>query len=93
MFATCSTSEHDGIFAPQTPIARRRHHPELATEIETAAQRLIVHPNTIRYRIGRFEELTGCDLRQAHTGAQAWWAIQYDRLVCRSAANGASANR
>ncbi|AHH16160.1 hypothetical protein NONO_c13570 [Nocardia nova SH22a] len=61
--------------------------------IEVTARRLIVHPNTVRYRIGRFEELTGCDLRQAHTGAQVWWAIQYDRLVRRTAANGASANQ
>ncbi|MEV5652167.1 helix-turn-helix domain-containing protein [Nocardia sp. NPDC052254] len=61
--------------------------------IEATAQRLIVHPNTVRYRIGRFEELTGCDLRQAHTGAQVWWAIQYDRLVRRGEPNGTSANR
>ncbi len=61
--------------------------------IEATAQRLIVHPNTVRYRIGRFEELTGCDLRQAHTGAQVWWAIQYDRLVRRAGTNGESANQ
>jgi len=60
--------------------------------IEATAQRLIVHPNTVRYRIGRFEELTGCDLRRAHTGAQVWWAIQYDRLVRPGATNFASAN-
>ncbi|WP_227983935.1 helix-turn-helix domain-containing protein [Nocardia spumae] len=61
--------------------------------IEATAQRLIVHPNTVRYRIGRFEELTGCDLRQAHTGAQIWWAIQYDRLVRRTTTTGAPANQ
>ncbi|PSR65169.1 hypothetical protein C8258_21905 [Nocardia sp. MDA0666] len=61
--------------------------------IEATAQRLIVHPNTVRYRIARFEELTGCDLRRAHTGAQVWWAIQYDRLVRPGATNFASANQ
>ncbi|MGW4241723.1 PucR family transcriptional regulator [Nocardia sp. NPDC004722] len=49
--------------------------------IDTTAQRLIVHPNTVRYRIGRFEQLTGCDLRRAHIGAQVWWAIQYRKAA------------
>ncbi|MTJ66040.1 hypothetical protein GL305_08405 [Nocardia seriolae] len=33
--------------------------------IDTTAQRLFVHPNTVRYRIGRFEDLTACDLHRA----------------------------
>ncbi|MFE3189516.1 PucR family transcriptional regulator [Nocardia sp. NPDC059240] len=45
--------------------------------IDATAQRLIVHPNTVRYRIGRFEHLTGSDLRRAHIGAEVWWAIHY----------------
>ncbi|NKY86728.1 PucR family transcriptional regulator [Nocardia veterana] len=61
--------------------------------IEATAQRLIVHPNTVRYRIGRFEELTACDLRRAHTGAQVWWAIQYHRLARPAATNFGAANR
>jgi DNA-binding PucR family transcriptional regulator len=28
------------------------------------AERLYVHPNTARYRLGRIEERTGCDLRR-----------------------------
>ena len=31
--------------------------------VERAAEQLFVHPNTLRYRIGRFEELTGANLR------------------------------
>ncbi|MEU2255047.1 helix-turn-helix domain-containing protein [Nocardia xishanensis] len=45
--------------------------------VEATAERLVVHPNTVRYRLGRFEELTGADLRVAHTALQVWWAIQY----------------
>ncbi|WP_431957182.1 PucR family transcriptional regulator [Nocardia lijiangensis] len=45
--------------------------------IEATAERLVVHPNTVRYRLGRFEELTGAELRAAHTALQVWWAIQY----------------
>ncbi|WP_460730150.1 PucR family transcriptional regulator [Nocardia heshunensis] len=48
--------------------------------IEPTAQRLIVHPNTVRYRIGRFEHLTACDLRRAHIGAEVWWAIHYRKI-------------
>lgn len=50
---------------------------EAGMRIEATAQQLIVHPNTVRYRIGRFEELTGCDLRSPHTALQVWWAIRY----------------
>ncbi|WP_194853032.1 CdaR family transcriptional regulator [Nocardia sp. SYP-A9097] len=47
--------------------------------VDLTAARLIVHPNTIRYRLTRFEELTGADLRAAHTVLLVWWAIQYRR--------------
>ena len=30
---------------------------------KVAAERLFIHPNTARYRLGRIEERTGCDLR------------------------------
>ena len=30
---------------------------------KVAAERLYVHPNTARYRLGKIEERTGCDLR------------------------------
>jgi sugar diacid utilization regulator len=31
---------------------------------KVAAERLFVHPNTARYRLGKIEERTGCDLRR-----------------------------
>ncbi|MCP2315488.1 PucR C-terminal helix-turn-helix domain-containing protein [Nocardia amikacinitolerans] len=45
--------------------------------VEATAERLVVHPNTVRYRLSRFEELTGADLRAAHTALEVWWAVQF----------------
>jgi hypothetical protein len=42
---------------------------------ETAAE-LSVHPNTVRYRVGRFEQLTGSSLRHTESLVEAWWALR-----------------
>lgn len=42
--------------------------------VETA-QTMFVHANTVRYRIERFEELTGCSLRSIRTVAEVWWIL------------------
>lgn len=42
---------------------------------QTAAE-LGVHPNTVRYRVGRFERLTGCSLKRTESLAEAWWALR-----------------
>lgn len=42
---------------------------------ETAAE-LGVHPNTVRYRVGRFEELAGCSLKHTESLVEAWWALR-----------------
>ena len=44
------------------------------------AQALCVHPNTVRYRIGKFEELTGLSLRQDGTAVfEVLWAMEHRR--------------
>jgi hypothetical protein len=48
--------------------------------IERAATELFVHQNTLRYRINRFEELTGADLKDPVVAFEVWWALQRDRL-------------
>ncbi|MEV8434913.1 PucR family transcriptional regulator [Streptomyces chartreusis] len=48
--------------------------------IEPAARELLIHPNTLRYRIRRYQELTGCDLREAGTALEVWWAVQVTRI-------------
>jgi hypothetical protein len=41
-----------------------------------AAARLHVHPNTLRYRIDRYEVLTGVDLDDVECAMRVWWALQ-----------------
>ncbi|MGV9410773.1 PucR family transcriptional regulator [Nocardia sp. NPDC003693] len=52
---------------------------DLGMRVEATADALIVHQNTVRYRLSRFEELTGADLRTPHSAVQIWWAIQHRR--------------
>lgn len=44
--------------------------------VERTAEQLFVHQNTVRYRLGRFEELTGAKLRDPETAFEVWWALQ-----------------
>jgi hypothetical protein len=53
--------------------------------IDRAAKRLFVHPNTLRYRIARFEELTGTNLRELRTQIEVWWALQRDAMASSEA--------
>jgi hypothetical protein len=43
--------------------------------IEPAAERLFVHPNTVRYRLRRYEEVTGVELRETEDAFRVWWAL------------------
>jgi hypothetical protein len=40
---------------------------------------LRVHPNTVRYRLGRFRALTGLDLRRTEDLVLAWWVLNRPR--------------
>jgi hypothetical protein len=51
--------------------------------VERAAEQLFVHPNTLRYRIGRFEEITGTNLRNPKSAFEVWWALQRDAIRTR----------
>ncbi|ROS78420.1 CdaR family transcriptional regulator [Cellulomonas sp. PhB143] len=45
------------------------------------AERLTVHPNTVRYRVNRFRELTGLDVRRTEDLVTAWWLLHRRRAV------------
>ncbi|MFD2416920.1 PucR family transcriptional regulator [Amycolatopsis pigmentata] len=45
--------------------------------IPVAARTLNVHVNTLRYRLERFESMTGADLGDTVTILEVWWALQY----------------
>jgi putative transposase len=44
--------------------------------VKATAQSLDVHQNTVRYRLSRFEELTGARLEHPQTAFEVWWALQ-----------------
>jgi hypothetical protein len=48
--------------------------------VETAARTLYVHPNTLRNRLRRFEEMTGTSLRDPADLAEVWWALAHRRI-------------
>lgn len=58
---------------------------ECGLHVERAAERLFVHPNTLRARLAKVEALTGADLRDRVTTFELWWALERDAL----AGNGA----
>jgi hypothetical protein len=57
-------------------IASLREYFACGMHVERAAERLFVHQNTVRYRIGRFEELTGASLRDPVVAFEVWWALE-----------------
>jgi hypothetical protein len=48
--------------------------------IEPTARSLYVHPNTLRHRLRRFEEITGADLGRSQDLFRVWWALERRRL-------------
>jgi PucR C-terminal helix-turn-helix domain len=48
--------------------------------LEVTAEQMFLHVNTVRYRLRRFEELSGMGLRHLDDLVQVWWAIQRHRL-------------
>jgi DNA-binding PucR family transcriptional regulator len=58
--------------------------------VDQAARRLHLHPNTLRYRLRKFEELTGTDLRRGDDVVEVWWALQHLRRAERSQADGST---
>lgn len=41
-----------------------------------AAELLVVHPNTLRYRLNHVKRLTGLELRSAREIGEVWWALR-----------------
>ena len=48
--------------------------------VDLTAKDLKVHPNTVRQRLERFEEITGRSLRETETLVELWWALQRRRF-------------
>jgi putative transposase len=54
---------------------------ENGLSVKATAEALDVHQNTVRYRLGRFEELTGAVLERPVCAFEVWWAMQRDFLT------------
>lgn len=48
--------------------------------VERTAKRLFVHQNTVRYRLSRFEELTGTSLHDTEVLLELWWALELSAM-------------
>ncbi len=48
--------------------------------IQPAAEALYIHPNTLRHRLDRFEEITDADLGRTQHVLELWWALERHRL-------------
>jgi DNA-binding PucR family transcriptional regulator len=57
-----------------------RRYLTLGMRADVTAEHLTVHHNTVRYRLRRYEELTGVDLRDPNCALEAWWALERNRL-------------
>jgi hypothetical protein len=57
-------------------IATLRAYLVCGMHVERTATRLFVHQNTVRYRLARFEELTGARLREPEVLVEVWWALE-----------------
>lgn len=53
---------------------------ESGQRFEQAARELSIHPNTLRHRLARYEELTGFDLRSTQDLVATWTALQHRRI-------------
>ena len=62
-------------------MATLRAYLACGTHVERTAMRLHVHQNTVRYRLARFEELTGASLHDTETLVEAWWAVELSTMI------------
>jgi len=61
-----------------------RSYMDNGMDIRRAAAVLNIHPNTLRYRLRRFAELTGADLGRTETLFEVWWALRRDAIDRRA---------
>jgi hypothetical protein len=61
-------------------IATLRSYLACGMHVERTATQLFVHQNTVRYRIARFEELTGASLADTEVLLEVWWALELSAM-------------
>lgn len=48
--------------------------------IQAAADALLIHSNTLRYRLEKYTSITGADLTDTEAIIEVWWALEYWRV-------------
>ncbi len=74
----------DQVVGPLAESAALQHTAQVYLDtggLEAAARMLFVHPNTVRYRLGRIAELTGYDLAEPRDGYAVRLALALARLA------------
>jgi hypothetical protein len=61
-------------------IATLRAYLACNMHVERTAKRLFVHQNTVRYRLTRFEELTGASLHEIEVLVELWWTLEFSGM-------------
>lgn len=61
-------------------ITTLRVYLDCGMHVEKAAAQLFVHQNTVRYRLARFEELTGASLRDTKVICELSWTLDYSMM-------------
>lgn len=54
----------------QTYLAKHRR-------VQEAADALLIHTNTLRYRLEKYTSITGADLTDTESIIEVWWALEY----------------
>lgn len=58
-------------------------HLRTGQRVERTATAMCIHQNTVRYRLSRFADLTGMDLRSPVCAFELWWALQRFKVTDR----------
>lgn len=74
----CAALDSEGRSGSEIEVTMRQYL-ERNQQVEEVASLLTVHPNTVRYRVRRFRELTGLDVRQTDDLIVAWWLLNRRR--------------
>lgn len=45
--------------------------------VQAAAEALLIHSNTLRYRLEKYTSITGADLTDTEAIIEVWWALEY----------------
>ncbi len=61
---------------------------ESGLRLDEAARRIPVHPNTLRYRIRRYEAVTGVELRRIDELVGLWWALHHEQVAGHEPSRG-----